>query len=235
MDPLPPLPAPPPADDEAGPALPPEPGKLPAPEQHPEPVNEPAPADASDQSKGPRSSGWPVAIAVLAMIGVAVGVFVLLTWVFGGPVTCGEGDFSSDRFGYCIRVPSGWEVVAAADENEPTTRDTDRFQQPGAAGTILITAVPLAPGQDLDSFVSAVRSLDEEAGWDVGDISTTEVAGQDAMTFDVSAGEGGATRSREVVFVSDRFAWRVQVADDETNFEASTRALDELLTSWVFL
>lgn len=226
---LPPLPAPPPAEGEPAPALPPEPGE-PA-----EPVPEPAPADDSERSDGRRSSGWPVAIAVLAMVGVAFGVFALLTWVVGGPASCGEGDFSSDRFGYCIGVPSGWEVVAATDENDPTTRDTDRFQQPGAAGTILITAVPLAPGQDLEGFASAVRSLDEGAGWDVGEMSTIEVAGQDAVTFDIAAGQTGATRSREVVFVTDKFAWRVQLADDQTNFDASTRALDELLTSWVFL
>jgi hypothetical protein len=175
-------------------------------------------------------------IAVFALLGVAAGVVMVLAWVLGGPETCAGGDFSSDRFGYCARVPSGWEVVASTDDEAgPATGDADRFQQPGAAGTILVTAVPLSGGQDLERFATFVRGLGSDAGWDVGGMSSTEVAGTEAITFDLVAGDDGQTRSREVVFVRDGFAWRVQLADGATSFDASARALDDLLASWVFL
>jgi hypothetical protein len=218
----PPFPAPPPYGDEPGRVLPPSPGQ------------EVEPPEVPEQPDESRSSRWPVALAVFALFGVAAGVALVLAWVLGGPATCGEGDFSSDRFGYCARVPSGWEVVASTDDGAGLATG-DRLQQPGAPGTILVTAVPLSTGQDLERFATFVRGLGRDAGWDVGDMSSTEVAGAEAMTFDLAAGEDGETQSREVVFVRDGFAWRVQLADGATSFDASTRALDDLLASWVFL
>jgi hypothetical protein len=178
-----------------------------------------------------RSSLWPILAALFGLLVVAGGVVILMSWVLRGPFDCGAGAFKSDRFGYCTQVPSGWDAAAAsADES------ADRFFQLATAGTILVTAVPVSEGQDVERFASYVRSLDADSGSTVGQVNETVVAGVDALTFDVTAGpEDDATRSREVVFVQDGFAWRVQVADASAGFDASTRALDELLAGWAFV
>jgi hypothetical protein len=205
MSSLPPLPAPPPGRDEV---------------EHAPVVPEEEP-----------SSRWPVVAALLGLLIVGGGVVALLDWVLGGPTVCEEGSFTSDRFGYCTQVPSGWEAAAATDDEV-----ADRFLRPTDAGTILVTAVPVSDGQDLERFADYVRGLDTEAGATVGKMNGVEVAGVEAVMFDVTAGaEDDATRSREVVFLRDGSAWRVQLADASLSFDASTRALDELLEGWVFV
>jgi hypothetical protein len=221
MSDLPPTPSFPEPPGGVGEGPPPPPGSV---ERAP-PAEEPAPPQK-------RSSRWPVVLAVVLVLFVIGGAVALYSWATGGPSSCGDGDFTSARFGYCTAIPSGWDVVAPNGDDAATA---DRFQQPAASGTIEVTAVPLSGGQDLDQFTTYVRQLDEEAGWVVGRSTPTQVADIDAVTFDIEAGTDAATRSREVVFVRDGFAWRVQLADGASSFDASTRALDQLLGAWVFL
>ena len=203
---LPPLPAPPPGSGDVPPVAPPSPDD-------------------------DRPARWPIAVAIAALLAVAVVGVALISWVGDAPADCEPGTFASARFGYCTRVPSGWVATAASSGDA-----ADLFAQPSAAGSILVTAVPVSAGQDLERFADYVRKLDTDAGAILEPSQPAKVAGIDAVTFDLAVGaQDDATRSREVVFVQDGYAWRVQLADGSSSFEESGRSLDEMLAAWVFV
>ena len=202
---------------------PPPPGAIPS-SGETEPETEVAPE---------RRSPWHVVVAVLALVGLLTLGAGLFVWAFGGPISCAEGTFTSERFGYCVQVPQGWEVAGATDD-----APVDRFQVPTASGTVLVSAVPLSGGQDLAAFEDYIRSLEEGVGRAPGPSTPTQVAGVTALTFDVRAGDGSVSdgaSSREVLFVREGFAWRVQGADTAEGFESTTAVMEQMLATWEFV
>ncbi|MET0801301.1 MAG: hypothetical protein ABWZ53_09055 [Actinomycetota bacterium] len=169
-------------------------------------------------------------IALLLTVVVGLGGWALISWARGG-ATCEAGAFESQRFGYCVRAPGGWTAEAASDEGPAL----DRFLVADGPGTITVTAVRLSKGQDLARFEQFVRGFDEDAGATLGESSRAEVDGAAGVVFDITMEDGdGTTLGREVLFVREGTAWRVQLADDEPGFEASVRQLDDMLATWRF-
>ncbi|MGH2631724.1 MAG: hypothetical protein ACRDHI_14360, partial [Actinomycetota bacterium] len=186
------------------------------------------PAEAG--ATGERRSRAPVVLAFLLTALVGFGAWTLISWARGG-AACEAGAFESPRFGYCVRAPGGWTAEAAGDEGPAL----DRFILPDGPATITVTAVRLSKGQDLARFEQFVRGFDEDAGATLGESAQAEVGGAMGVTFDVTMEDGdGTTLGREVLFVREGTAWRVQLADDEPGFEASAHQLDEMLASWRF-
>jgi hypothetical protein len=168
-------------------------------------------------------------VAALLVLVVAVGATALFGWARADSA-CGEGDFISSRFGYCVRTPPGWEAAPA--EGDDTL---DRFLLRNGAATITVTAVSLEKGQDLARFEQFVRGYVDGSGAVSGDSSPVEVDGVEGVAFEATLqGLEGTTRSREVLFAREGIAWRVTLADDEASFEASAARLDQLLSSWRF-
>jgi hypothetical protein len=212
------LPSPP--DISGGPPLPPPPGG--GGDGEGEGDGGPSPSE--------RRAILPVVLALALTAVVAVAAFAVFSWA-GGGAPCEDGDFESVRFGYCVRAPSGWVSEAA----EVDAESHDLFLLPSSAATITVTAVPLTKGQDLARFEQFVRGYDEDAGGRVGSSTPLQVAGAEAVAFDVTVdAPDGVVRSREVLFVREGVAWRVTLADDELGFGSSVRRLDELLGTWRF-
>jgi hypothetical protein len=154
----------------------------------------------------------------------------VLVWRWAaGPEPCEDATVSSERFGYCISLPSGWRVADVPGEELPA----DQFVRPDGDTTLMIQAVETS--KDLDGFSEDVRQLQEDAGLVPGEVTTVRVAGMAALRWDADLGSApDAIRARTVVFEVDGVAWRVQFADDADAFEQHLADLGAILRSWRF-
>jgi hypothetical protein len=162
---------------------------------------------------------------------VLVGVVTALAGWLAAPGRCDEATFTSDRFGYCVAAPPGW----SAEPARVGQTTVDSFLVPDGSAAVFVQAVDLQDGQTLDRFAEFVRALGEQGGYSMGVTSQMEVAGVPALTWEVVASSPtGATRMREVVFVRESTAWRVQFADTAGGFDAHSEAFQQMLASWHF-
>jgi hypothetical protein len=187
----------------------------------------PSPREAPPEPKREKErERHPVLALSVALVGIAAMVLVALALT--RPVPCSDRDFLSDRFGYCASTPQAWE------EGDQTTT-ADRFVLGEAAATLEVTATRVGGSTDNSSYVEEIRSLDEEAGFAVGDVKRTEIDGEPAAYFDAGGTSADAEFAvREVVVVRDGVAWRITFTDLRDSFDEHFGALGEFLGSWQF-
>jgi hypothetical protein len=183
----------------------------------------------------PQKRRFPKAIVVssvviaLALV-AGLGVFAARSW-FTGPDPCAASTVESPRFGYCLAAP-GWEL---ANVTMDTELPYDELRHPADASTVRIVAIDLLQGQGLFDVVSDARDQATEDGFDVGRIVRRRVAGVEAAQWDLTpTAEDETQRRREVVFVREGSAWRVQLQTNVDGFEVRTSDLEEILDTWAF-
>jgi hypothetical protein len=180
--------------------------------------------------KPPQPSKWrPLIVLGVFLVGLtAVGAFFALR-----PDPCGDTNFESENFGYCLLVPDGWEAGPAQFGADVTL---DQFAPPTGSATVVVEAVDLETGVALDQWSEFVRKRDEDAGLTPGPASDAKLGGADALQWDVSvASEGGNSfLMREVVVVSDNIGWRVTLNDLQNGFDTSAVVFRDMLDSWQF-
>jgi hypothetical protein len=159
------------------------------------------------------------------------GVVAAGVWWLGGPGLCDTHNVESTRFGYCVTAP-GWEFTNEATE---TALPYDELIKPADASTVRIVAIQLQGEQSLDQVVAAVRDIESKDGAKVGEVVDRRVAGVPAAQWDLAL--GGATvdqQVREVVFVRNGAAWRVQLQADTEGFDVRAEEFEAILRSWTF-
>jgi hypothetical protein len=183
-----------------------------------------------EMRKPPQPSKWrPLIVLGVFLVGLtAVAGYVALR-----PDPCGETNFESENFGYCLLVPEGWEAGPAQFGADVTL---DQFAPPTGSATVVVEAVDLETGVALDQWSEFVRTRDEDAGLTPGPASEATLDGADALQWDVSvASEGGNTfLMREVVVVSNNIGWRVTLNDLQDGFDTSAVVFRDMLDSWQF-
>jgi hypothetical protein len=149
------------------------------------------------------------------------------------PDPCQGTNFESDNFGYCLVVPDGWEAGPAQFGADVTL---DQFAPPTGSATVVVEAVDLETGTELEQWSDFVRQRDEDAGLTPGPASESDLDGTDALQWDVSvASEGGDTfLMREVVTVKGDVGWRVTLNDLQDGFDTSAVVFNDMLESWEF-
>ncbi len=177
----------------------------------------------------PPSKWRPVIVIgalVLAILGV--GAYLLLR-----PDPCRGTNFTSPSFGYCLTVPEGWTAQPAQFGASTTL---DQFAPPKEAATVIVEAVDLQQGTDLESFAGFVRQKDTDAGLTPGAPTETSVDGVAAQRWDVSvtSDTGIDYRMREVVVVRDEVGWRIALNDTADGFDVSAPTFQQMLDSWRF-
>ncbi|MEO8477712.1 MAG: hypothetical protein ABI572_11775 [Actinomycetota bacterium] len=199
------------------------------------PRPDPVVADPADSEAAPEPTSHPRAPfwIGLALLFVISGIAAATVAALAQPDVCDGTTFRSDRFGYCLVVPQGW---AADGDGTLGEIPADRIQVPGDVGTVYIQAVPISQGQTLRDFADTIRSLNEQAGYQLEKITQLSVAGVPALRWDFTTGvkDGVRLRMRETVFIDGGNAWRVQTAEDATGFGETTATVDAMLASWVF-
>jgi len=168
----------------------------------------------------------PLVVGVTLVVAIFVGGAVLWTWANLAPI-CDDATVTSERFGYCITAPDGWQVAEIGDE-----LPADQLFRPDGATTLMIQAVDTR--RDLRAFADDVRRLQTDSGLDVEGIRRLTVAGVDALRWDATLGASGDITARTVVFAQDGIAWRLQFADATDAFEQSVGDLDRMLGTWQF-
>jgi len=194
------------------------------------PRREPGERPPIEMRKPPQPSKWrPLILLGVFLVGLtAVAAFFALR-----PDPCGDTNFESENFGYCLMVPDGWEAGPAQFGADVTL---DQFAPPTGSATVVVEAVDLETGVALDQWSEFVRKRDEDAGLTPGPASDAKLGGADALQWDVSvASEGGNSfLMREVVVVSDNIGWRVTLNDLQEGFDTSAVAFRDMLDSWQF-
>jgi hypothetical protein len=165
-------------------------------------------------------------VGVTLVVALFVGGAALWTWANRPPI-CDDANVTSERFGYCITAPDGWQVAEIGDE-----LPADQLFRPDGATTLMILAVDTR--RDLRAFADDVRRLQTDSGLNVEQVRPLTVAGVDALRWDATLGASGAITARTVVFARDGVAWRVQFADATDAFDESVRDLDRMLGTWQF-
>jgi hypothetical protein len=187
----------------------------------------------SEEPEEPRrSSRTPVLVLLGALLATSALVAVE-RWRSPSDEVCETSTVESARFGYCIAAP-GWRLT-----NEPREPRLpyDQLVRHADASTVRIVAIDLDTGQDLDLVVRTIRSIETEGGGsEVGAVVDRQVAGVQAAQWDVDVrpGSSEARRIREVVFVRDETAWRVQLLADAGGFDLRLDEFEAILRSWTF-
>jgi hypothetical protein len=197
----------------------------------PPPGGEPA-VEVPEQPTEPRRSSRGLVVALIAGLLVTSTLVAVAWWRAPADEVCEASTVESARFGYCIEAP-GWRLTNAPDA---ARLPYDQLVRPADASTVRIVAIDLDAGQDLDLVVRTIRSIETEDAVEVGAVVDRRVAGVQAAQWDVSVGAGSsdARRIREVVFVRDETAWRVQLLADAGGFDLSLEEFEAILRSWTF-
>src|ERR671924_1027171 len=202
----------------AYPPLPPPPGWAPEPEE-----------EVEQETRRP-----PAALVLLLVALVVTSTIVAVALWRRGPASgaCEGSTIESARFGYCVAAP-GWRIH---DQQRAARLPYDELIRPADASTVRIVAIELDPGQDLELVVQTVRSIESEGGIEVGEVVDRRVAGVPAAQWDMALGTGGsdARHIREVVFVREDTAWRVQLLADAKGLDARLNEFERILRSWIF-
>jgi hypothetical protein len=175
----------------------------------------------------PQPRRWP-AFVILGVL-VAGGIAAALLLAFR-PDPCKGANFTSDRFGYCLSVPQGWQAQQAAIGNVTV----DQFSVPREVAAVVVTAVDLPSGVNLHAFTTFVRGQERQNGLHPGDVEPTRLGDSVAMQWEiVSTGPTGqAFRSLEVVAVSHAFGWTVELADTAASYTQHAPDFRQMLLSW---
>ena len=194
------------------------------------PRREPGERPPIEMRKPPQPSKWrPLILLGVFLVGLtAVAAFFALR-----PDPCGETNFESENFGYCLLVPEGWEAGPAQFGADVTL---DQFAPPTGSATVVVEAVDLESGTALDAWSQFVRQRDQDAGLTPGPPSQSTLDGADALQWDVSVSSESGDRflMREVVTVQGDVGWRVTLNDLQSGFDTSAVAFRDMLDSWQF-
>jgi hypothetical protein len=164
-------------------------------------------------------------LLVVALFGGAA-----LIWAWANrPSPCASANVASDRFGYCLEAPSGWQLAVSSGERP----GADQLFRPDGDATLTIQAVET--GRNLQAFAGAVRRSQTDEQLDAGAFRSLVVAGVDALEWDATlSSSSDPIRTRTVIFERDGVAWRVAFADSAGAFDAHVGDLARMLASLRF-
>jgi hypothetical protein len=169
---------------------------------------------------------------------VIVGVLVLAVagagaWVLLRPDPCRGTNFTSDTFGYCLTVPRGWAAEPARFGSSVTL---DQFSIPSEDATVIIEAVDLTTGTELQQFSEFVRQQDQQSGLSPGRSVATTLDGVPAQQWDMSvtSDTGASYQVREVVVVRSDVGWRLTLNGAADAFARDVAPFQSMLRSFRF-
>jgi hypothetical protein len=189
-----------------------------------------SPEGQPEPSSPPKRSKLPFVLVPAILVGIVLVGLGVASYI-SAPGRCDNANFRSDRFGYCLVTPAGW----TSGEAQVGDAQVDQLLLADGA-SVFIQAARLGESQDLQLFTDYVRGLAEDQGYTLSPVTTRKVDGVQATVWDVTAGSGTqATKLREVVFIRDGIAWRVQFADIAEQFDGHVGDLGKMLSSWRFI
>jgi hypothetical protein len=177
----------------------------------------------------PKQRRWPALVMLGAVVGGGIA-FALFRTVRPDP--CKGTNFTSDRYGYCLSVPAGWQPQAASIG----TVTVDQFSVPNEVAAVVVTAVDLPAGIDLSTFATFIRTQERQGGLRPGPVQPSLLGGAGARQWEIdSTGPTGQKfRSLEVVAIDHDFGWTIELADTATAFPDHVPTFHQMLATWHF-
>jgi hypothetical protein len=157
------------------------------------------------------------------------------TATLGPPAGLSEVTYQSRRFGYAIRVPSGWSVVPA--ESRPGDAP-DEFDGPIADGftsTITIRGLPLPAGvSDNRTWLGRQLAAIQDRRLPLTVLRSVPVADGAAalITYPDSTASGQRFRVHQVNFVRDDRAWVASLSCAESAVPSTLPDYLDMLTTF---
>jgi hypothetical protein len=176
----------------------------------------------------PRSR-WPV-LGFLGVILVFAGGYWLYTAVRPDP--CEGRNFVSERFGYCLSVPEGWE----AGPGQVGVIAFDEIVLPSEAAVVTIRAVDLATNEDLTDYAESVRAANAATGLDAGPVSDLFLDSETAVAWDVTGtnDRGQEFSGRQVITLVEDTAWIISFSDRADRISLHQKPFQAMLASFRF-
>jgi hypothetical protein len=194
------------------------------------PVRRQAALPAGDDDLPPPISRkrWPVLTAIGTILVGALGFWAYSTF---RPDPCDGRDFTSERYGYCLNVPEGWQAGAA----QVGTFAADQISLPTESTTVLINAIDLPTDTELDEFVHVLRVRLQMQGVEPGPIRDDVIDGFPARSWDVEVVTAGEPLvARYVITLRDDVGWQISLSDTQERLIFHESAFRSMLSSWKF-
>ncbi|MEX0832919.1 MAG: zinc ribbon domain-containing protein [Actinomycetota bacterium] len=163
---------------------------------------------------------------LIALVAIGVVVYSQLQ-----PTTCAD-QFESDRFGYCVTVPQGWDAGEASVGQTPV----DSFAVKEGAATVVVIAIDLAEQTSLTQFAEDARQNDEAQGLQPSGMKPLQLDGEPAQAWGITttSPNGQEYKLVQVVTVRNDVGWTISLSDSAEAFDSHERSFREMLASWQF-
>lgn len=184
--------------------------------------------EAAAATPAKMSSAIPalLTLGLIALVTTGVVVYAQLQ-----PTTCAD-QFESDRFGYCVTVPEGWDAGEASVGQTPV----DSFAVKEGAATVVVIAIDLAERTSLTQFADDARQNDEAQGLQPSGMKPLQLDGEPAQAWGITttSPNGQEYKLVQVVTVRNDVGWTISLSDSAEGFDSHERSFREMLASWQF-
>src|SRR5918996_1215491 len=169
---------------------------------------------------------------ILGIVAVIVAVLAVGAWWLLRPNPC-EGKQASPQFPYCLEVPRGWEQ---ATEEIGGGQQADTYAPPSGDAAILVVAEQVQPGTETTAYAETHRSQEEAGGLFPGPIEQIDVAGTDAVSWEVTTTTEGGTvvHQLQVAMVRGGSGWGITYVGNEEGFPRDRDLFQQVLETWRF-
>jgi hypothetical protein len=172
----------------------------------------------------PLAKRWP---RLTALAVVAAGLIAWGVWSVARHHPC-DGKYASAQFAYCVAVPEGWNPSGA----RLGSVDVDQFTRTPASAFVL--SVEFRAEVSLREYAKAARRQDRRQGLSYGDLRETRLGGLRAFEWDLTSEDLPRFQGLEVVTVSGKTGWTVQLNDAADSFPQNIGSFRSMLASWSF-
>jgi len=169
---------------------------------------------------------------ILGIVAVGLTIVVIGAWWLLRPNPC-EGKQASPQFPYCLEVPRGWEQ---ATEEIGGGQQADTYAPPSGDAAILVVAEQVQPGTDTTAYAETHRSQEEAGGLFPGPLEQLDVAGTEAVSWEVTTTTEGGTvvHQLQVALVRGGTGWVITYVGNEESFPRDRDLFQQVLETWSF-
>jgi hypothetical protein len=169
---------------------------------------------------------------ILGIVAAAITVLAVGAWWLLRPNPC-EGKQASPQFPYCVEIPTGWEQ---ATEEIGEGQQADTYAPPSGDAAILVVAEQVQSGTDTSAYAENQRNREEAGGLFPGPIERLDVAGHEAVSWEVTTTTQGGTvvHQLQVALVRGGTGWVITYVGNEESFPRDRDLFQQVLETWSF-
>lgn len=168
---------------------------------------------------------------ILTLAVIALAAIGVTTWFLLRPNPC-EGKFTSDRFPYCVTVPSSWQAQQVQLQSGQTL---DAFVAPQQDGARVYVLAEEAGGLNTQTFTEESREQLRSDGLFPTPPEPVDVDGVQGFSWEVtqqSEATGTLVTENRVTLVRDGMRWVIVLLGPQPDVERSLPEFQDMLETW---